>query len=246
MELTNLIATGEQAQVYKYNDLAVKVFNENTPKTAVLYEALTHSRIEETGLLVPKIMEVMKVDGKWAIAMECIEGKTLGELMFEDAENIDKYVNLMVDLQLEIHSKKAPHLSRLKDILISQIQGLDCIDESKKYELLSRLDGMPKHKKLCHGDFHPMNIILKDDKTYTVDWENAARGNASADTAKTFLLLALKDKKVAELYLNTFCKKSDTHKEYVQRWIPIMAAARLTENYAEEREMLMNWLDVLD
>lgn len=246
MKLSNLIATGEQAQVYKCDDLAVKVFNEDTPKTKVLYEALTHARIEETGLLVPKIMEVLKIDGKWAISMECIEGKTLYDIMMEDMDNIEVYINQMVDLQLEIHAQKAPHLSRMKDRLISQIQELDCIDESKKYELLTRLDGMPKHKKLCHGDFHPMNIMISGDKAYLLDWIDATRGNASADAARTFLLLSLKDKNVAKLYLKVFCNKSNTKKDYVQRWIPIMAASRLTENYDEERELLMSWLDVLD
>lgn len=242
----NIIASGQEAVVYRNGELAVKVFNESTPKTAALYEAFTHSRIEDTGLLVPKIHEVSKKDGKWAITMDCIEGKTLYDVMLEDPQHMEDHINSMVDLQVEIHSKKAPHLARQKDRFITQIQGLSYIDDSKKYELLTRLDGMPKHKKLCHGDFHPMNIIIKEGEYYIVDWVNASRGNASADVANTYLIMSLKNKETAEIYLNTFCDKTNTRKDYVQRWIPIVAAARLTENKEEERELLLNWLDVVD
>ena len=67
---------------------------------------------------------------------------------------------------------------------------------------------MPKHTKLCHGDFNPSNIIVGDDgKLYVIDWVHASQGNASADVARTYLLLSLKDKKKAELYMDLFCEK---------------------------------------
>ena len=45
------------------------------------------------------------------------------------------------------------------------------LDDNLRYELMTRLDGMPKHTKLCHGDFCPSNIIVGDDgKWYLVDW----------------------------------------------------------------------------
>jgi hypothetical protein len=114
----------------------------------------------------------------------------------------------------------------------------------KKYDLLTRLDGMPKHTKVCHGDFNPRNIIVTKDKMYTLDWIHASQGNASADVARSFLLFALEDMKLAELYLDIFCKKSKTSKYYVQQWLPIVAAAQLTKNKEEEKELLLNWLDV--
>ena len=70
------------------------------------------------------------------------------------------------------------------------------LDDNLRYELMTRLDGMPKHTKLCHGDFDPSNIIVGNDgKWYVVDWVHASQGNASADVARTYLLLSLKDKR---------------------------------------------------
>ncbi len=245
MELKNLISSSETVDVYREGDMAIKLFKEGCRKTMPLYEALTHSRVEDTGLNIPIIREVSVINNRWAIHMDLIEGKTLADIMKEDPEHMDDYLNQMVDIQLEIHSKKVPKLSKLKDKLIRQINELDCIDDVKKYELLTRLDSMPKHIKLCHGNFTPENIIINDKGTYVVDWVAARQGNASADVAKTYLLLSLQSSDIAEKYMNLFCEKTNTSKKYVQDWLPIVAAARLTEQKPEEKELLMKWIDVV-
>ena len=104
---------------------------------------------------------------------------------------------------------------------------------------------MPHHSKLCHGDFNPSNIIVgKNGKMTVVDWAHATQGNASADAAMTYLLFALKDQEVADLYLKIFCKKSDTAIQYVQ--LPIVAASQLVKENELEKDFLMKWIDVMD
>lgn len=245
MEFKELISSSDTVDVYKCGDMAVKLFKVNRPKTNALYEALTHARVEDTGLNVPIIHEVSVIEGRWAITMDLIEGKTLEEVMQADPANMEKYINDMVDLQLTVHSKVTPKLSKLKDKLTRQINSLDMLSDVVKYELLTRLESMPKHTKLCHGNFTPANIILNDKGTYIVDWVAARQGNASADVARTYLLLSLKDPKTAEMYMNAFCQKTNTSKKYVQEWLPIVAAAHLTEGNAEETEFLMKWVDVV-
>lgn len=245
MKLENLIAKGTNNEVYKSGDLAVKVFGETYPKADVLNEALIASRVEETGINMPKVHEVSVIDGRWAIAMDYIEGKTLASYMSEDSDNIEKYVEQMVDIQLDMHSKKCPMLGKLKDKLYTRIDSLD-IEETKKYELLTRLDSAPKHKKLCHGDFNPQNIIISDGKPYIIDWNHATRGNASADVARSYLWLCLYMPEIADMYMDKFCEKSGTAKTYVQRWLPVVAAARLSKNIEEEKDLINKWIDVVE
>ena len=64
--------------------------------------------MEETGLNIPKIIEVGKIDGKWAIVSDYIKGKTLAQLMAEDPDNFDKYLEQFVDLQIEVHEQDLP------------------------------------------------------------------------------------------------------------------------------------------
>lgn len=245
MSNRQLIAKGDVVEVYREDDKVIKIFNVDQPKTAAMYEALTHARVEATGLPIPVIHEISVIDGKWAITMDHIEGKTLYQLMKENPEKMESYINDMVDIQLQIHSKNAPLLSKLKDKMKRQIKSIECIDDVEKYELLTRLESMPKHTKLCHCNFTPMNVIISDKGTFIVDWVAARQGNASADVGKTYLKLCLEFPEAAEMYLDTFCKKSGTKKKYVQDWLPIVAATQLTCNKPEEKELLMKWIDVV-
>ena len=247
MKLDNIIAVRPNKTVYRDGDKCVKVFNEDFSKTDVLNEALNQARMETLGLNIPKIHEVTMVDGKWAIVSDHIEGKTLSQLMVANPEKRNEYIELMVDVQMSIHANTCRELTRLKDKMYRKI-GESGLDENAVYDLRARLEGMPKHRKLLHGDLCPSNIIITEDGTpFVIDWAHATRGNASADVARTYLLFCLAgDKSGADFYLNTFCKKSDTAKQYVQKWMPIVAASQSVKGNEHEREFLMSWVGVVD
>ena len=234
--------------VYKDGDRIIKVFTKEHGKANVFNEALCQARVEESGLDIPKVLEVTEIDGEWAVVIEFVEGKTLEELMKEHPENLETYMEQFVDLQLAMHEKKAPRLTLQKDKFARKITSLkDELDATTRYELMTRLDSMPDHTKLCHGDFNPSNVIVSENgKMSVIDWSHATQGNASADAAMTYLLFALKDQEMADLYLNMFCRKSDTARQYVQQWLPIVAAAQLTKDNELEKEFLMRWIDVID
>lgn len=240
-----VIVTRPYKTVYRDGDRIVKVFSKEHPKALVFNEALNHARVEETGLNIPTVLEVSEVDGQWAIATAYVEGTTMEELM--QKEGADKYMEQFVDLQLEMHSKNAPQLNKLKDKLSRKINSVTDLDATNRYELRTRLDTMPKHTKVCHGDFNPSNVIVsKDGSMSIIDWSHATQGNASADAALTYLQFALKDQKLADQYLELFCKKSDTAKQYVQQWLPIMAAYQLLKCAPEEKAFLLKWADIVD
>jgi len=247
MKLENIIAKRSSKTIYRDGDKAIKVFSPEFSTSDVLNEALNHARVQETGLSIPKLLEVTKIDGKWAIVSEFIEGKTLETLINENPDKFDEYLELFVDIQLGIQNKKSPLLNKLKDKMNRKISETN-LDATTRYELHTRLDSMPKHNKVLHGDFNPSNIIIATDGTpYVLDWSHATQGNASADAARTYLLFSLAgDSEKAEKYLNLFCKKSDTAKQYIQKWIPIVAASQMVKGHESEREFLMNWVDVVD
>lgn len=247
IQADKIIAVRTSKTVYRDGDTVIKVFDENYSKADVLNEALNQARIEETGLNIPKILEVSKMDGKWALTSEYIPGVTLQQLMDKYPEKKNEYLEQFVDIQMQVHSKTCHLLTKLKDKMNRKINETD-LDATTRYELHTRLEGMPKHKKVCHGDFNPSNIIIRDDGTpYIIDWSHATQGNASADVARTYLLFWLSgDISGAEAYLDLFCKKSDTAKQYIQKWLPIVAASQSVKGRPEEREFLLNWVNVVD
>jgi len=243
MNLDKVIAKRDNKTIYRDGDRSIKVFGKGYSKSDVINEALAQARIEETGLNIPKVLEVTMIDGNWAIVYEFVEGKTLAQLMAEEPENKDEYVNFLVDLQMKVHFESAPLLGKLKDKMNRKIVDSD-LDATTRYDLHVRLEAMPKHNKICHGDFDPSNVVITEDgKAYILDWSHATQGNASADVARTYLLFWMNgDISGAEKYLDAYCTKSGTEKEYVKRWMPIVAAAQSIGCSEKEREFLLGWV----
>ena len=243
----DIIVERSTKTVYRDNDKTIKLFVKNYSKSNILNEALNQARVEETGLNVPKLLKVTTIENRWALVSEYIEGKSMQEMMEEDPEKLDEYMDMFVDIQLNVLSKTAPMLNKLKDKMERKIAETD-LSDTIKFDLNTRLAGMPKHNKICHGDFNPSNVIIKaDGKSYVIDWAHVTQGNSSADAARTYLLFHLRGKKQeAELYLQKFSEKSNIEKRYIQTWIPIVAAAHLSKANEKEKAFLMNWIDVVD
>ena len=243
MNLDRIIAVRNNKTVYRDKERSLKVFNAGYAKSDVLNEALNQARIEETGLKIPKLIEVTMIDGKWTIVSEYIHGKSMAQLISENPDKKDEYISPLIDLQVEMHSKKCPLLNRMRDKMGRQIESSD-LPATVRYDLYSRLSEMPRHGKICHGDLNPSNIIITDDGTpYIIDWSHATQGNASADAARTYLIFLLSgDNDGAEKYLELFCEKSGTDRQYVDRWMPVVAASQLLKGNAAERKFLHSWI----
>ena len=146
-----LIFSSAKKTIYRDGDTVIKEFCDGFPKAEVLNEALCNARVENIEALnIPKILGVTLVDGKWSIIKEYVDGKTLEQLMDENPEKIGEYMEQMVDLHLHIHAQACPLLNKLKEKTMRSIKSVEELDASQRYELLTRLDGMPKHLSLIH------------------------------------------------------------------------------------------------
>ena len=247
MNLDRIIAVRNAKTVYRDGDKCIKVFDETYSKADVLHEALNQALVEETGLFIPRVLDVEMIDGKWSIISDYIKGKTMDQLMKDDPSREKEFLDSFVSLQMEVHSKNCSRLASLKEKMKRKISQAE-LDATTRYDLHTRLEGMPRHERLCHGDFNPSNIIVTEDGRYCIlDWAHATIGNASADVARTYLLFWLEGKmELAEAYLNLFCMKSGTSKEYVQKWMPIVAASQSVKGNEKARDFLLGWANVVE
>ena len=248
MNKENIIAVRSKKVIYRDNDKVIKAFNEGYPKSDILNEAVNHARVEEIGINMPSILGVQTIEDKWSIVTEYIEGPTLHQLMEENPNKIDEYLEKLVEIQMEVHTKQAPLLNKLKDKLSRKIANAP-IDDTTKYDLQTKLKVLPKHIKVCHGDFHPANIIVnRNGKWYILAWSHATQGNASADVAHTYIeFLGEGKEEIAKKYLNLYCEKSQTSLSYVQGWMSIIAAARLEKVVDEDKKnFLLTFVDVVE
>ena len=239
MDQKEIILKRTEKVIYRDGKEIVKAFDSHVAKAKAFHEAWNHANIEETGLYVPKIKSVSKRDGKWAIISEYIEGETLRNRIRQDSENREKYLEMFVQLQIEVHHKQIDDLENLYDKVSQKIMRTD-LDATVRYDFYQKIQAMPKQNQLCHGDFLPSNIILShDNHLYILDWSHASSGSREADVAKTYITIYLSNKENAKKYLSLYLKNSDIKLEDIQTWMPIMAASRLADNRDDNKEILL-------
>ena len=232
--------------IYTDGKHSYKIFNEGYSKELVFLEAHINSILEELGVPATSIQSVSKIEGKWAFTAAITNGKNIFELLNEDPDNTDKYLDILVDVQTHIHSFSCVDLPIQKEKLSRYID-ISGLDSELIFDLKDMLASSPKHKKLCHGNFTPHNVVIRDDGSYeVVDWNHAVQGNASADVARTYLWFKGRMPDLAETYLEKFCAKTNTSSNYVHTWVPIVAAARLAKNIPEEQEMLRSVISIME
>lgn len=244
MNLT-LVTQRRNNSIYVSENTSYKVFNKDYPKSEVFTEAAVTAMVESLGVCVPVIEEITTINGQWAYKSDFIPGKTLFELIEENPDKKDEYMDILVTVQTQIHKHKCPQLPILKEKLTNYIHQSN-LDEYTIIDLLDVLNGAPKHKKLCHGNFTPHNVIISGEKVYITDWNHANQGNASADVARTYLWLKMYMPEQADIYLQKFCEATSTSSRYVKNWIPIVAAARLAKNNVEETEVLNSCISITE
>ncbi|MDY2609827.1 MAG: phosphotransferase [Eubacteriales bacterium] len=247
MNLDKMIAVRNNKTIYRDADRCLKVFEPDYSKTAVFQEALNQTRMEQIGLPVPKVLGITSINGKWTILSEYIKGKTMAQLLEKYPEKKKEFLQEFVTLQSTVHEKICPDLGKMKDKINRKITKTS-LSATLRYDLHVRLETMPNHTQVCHGDFNPSNILLTRDGTpYILDWAHVTQGNAAADAACTYLLFWLNsDTDTAQEYLHLFCQESHTPLHSIQEWIPIVAAARSVDGNAVQRAFLRTWLDVAD
>ena len=237
MNLGTPIAVGNTAQIFLYENKIVKVFNDYLPDSEAAYEANKQKYVYSCGLSVPKIVDVTTIEGKQAIIMEHIQGKTIGDLLSENKDQAEYYMNLSVEIQRKIHMKKADALEPMSYKLSRQIESTQQLTQRQKHALLQKMDDIIYENRLCHGDFHLYNLILADsnNEVTIIDWVDASAGDLRADVYRTYLLYELFSEELAELYLRIYCQTSGLTKDDIFQWAPIIAGARLSENVSSEK-----------
>lgn len=246
MNLDHVIAVRSKKTIYRDGDMAIKVFDRDYLRTDVLNEALNQARAEKTDIHVPKIYEVAKHDGKWAIISEFIEGETLSHLMRDTPEKFDDYMEFFVKLQAQVHCQKSPMLSRMRDKVRMRLLALEDLDATTRFDLILRLEDMPRYNAVCHGDFHPSNIIIKADGTpYILDWSHAVQGNAAGDIAISYLMLMISHgEEVSKKYLDIVERVyPQIPRTEILHWLPIAAAYLAIKWKGDTKELLLSKVD---
>ncbi|MES5938789.1 MULTISPECIES: phosphotransferase [unclassified Bacillus cereus group] len=244
MNLGNPIAKGNTAEIYLYDTKVVKLFNEYLPDTESINEAKKQKYAYLCGLSVPNVFEVTKIKNRQAIIMEYVKGDSIGDLLLNNLNEAEHYINICVNEQKKIHAIRVntDEMESMRKRLERQIKSVHKLDEKQKGNILNKLHSIKFEPRLCHGDFHPFNLILNNKNVNIIDWVDASSGDFRADVFRTYLLYSQSSLELAEMYLHIYCSRTGLSRDEVFQWALIIITARFSEKVNPQNEVYLNRL----
>jgi uncharacterized protein (TIGR02172 family) len=248
-------ARGRTADIFVWDDTHVlKLYQDWCPSNWVEYEARIAQAVHAAGIPTPAAGEIMEVNGRRGLIYERVQGISMLQDLNSRPWTMLRHARSLAEMQIKTHRQSIPDLPAYKEQLHHAISTSLYLSEDVRNKHLHLLESLPGGQALCHGDYHPGNIILTGNGPVVIDWMTACSGCHWADVARTSLLLTIGPKGAGNLvspllhiairlyyrmYLTHYLAiVPDKHNE-LRRWAPVIAAARLHEEIAPERETLL-------
>jgi Ser/Thr protein kinase RdoA (MazF antagonist) len=245
LHLGRCVGAGKEAEVFELGDRVLKLYKATASKSSAFREAAILAMVETFGLPAPSVDEVRQYGPRWGIVMERAEGSPFAATIDAQPTLISKYLGEMAALHLRIHRCPAPQLASLKARLTTNIGNAAVLGEKRQRRLLEGLEDLPEGDRLCHGDFHPWNILGSPGGAMIVDWLDATRGAPAADVSRSYVLMKHVAPDLASAYVEAYCAISGERAGNVYSWLPFVAGARLAEGVSDEVEELMGLVDAV-
>jgi len=234
-----LLGAGRMAEAYAYGEHVLKLYFGEAGRTLAFTEAATLAVVASHGLPTPAVFEAGRYGERWGLVMSRAAGEPLATQVERDPALLPAALRAMVELQRAIHARTEPRLLPLKARLADRLARAPGLAESIRRKLVGALATLPDDNRLCHGDFHPFNIIGPPGAAMVVDWPDATSGPPEADACRSYLLISLAAPALADPYLDAYVAASGSRHDGILAWLPILAAARLCENVPAEVPRLL-------
>jgi len=249
------IAQSSMADIYAWGEGQIlKLFHDWVPAYGVEHIARTSRAVHAVGLPVPAVGEVIEISGRLGLIYERVEGDTLAHSLLETPgtkpETVIQLAHIFARAHADIHSwSNVPDFDSLPQQLERVIREMDVLPPDLKEATLRVLHEIPDGDCLCHGDFHPYNVLMSSRGPVTIDWNNASIGNPLADVARSELILAgvsvsqpSHDSLIhqfSKAYLERYFELRPGSQKQLIAWRPVVAAVRLSDSISELQEWLL-------
>lgn len=239
-----LLGTGKEAEVFALGDLVAKRYRSAAKKGSAFREAAILAVVESLGLPVPSVRGVSQMDDRWAIVMTRVDGPSFAEAIAIERHSLPEYLKAMATLHKRIHNQPGAQLVDLKRKLSGGIARAEMLGDVRRSRLLASLAERPAGDRLCHGDFHPWNVLGPPGQATIIDWLDASCGDPAADACRSYVLMLPHAPEMAAGYVDAYAAATGLDREAVIAWRPVVAAARLSEG-VPEIDHLMAMVDTL-
>ena len=234
-----LIGSGKVADVHRRGELALKLYKSPSAKSSAFREAANLACLEGSGLPVPRVYGIVRHGARWGVLMTRARAVDTAEP--PNPELLVDRIAALADLHHRIHAADGRGLPAVKPRLGASIERAPGLSVHLRKRLLRRLEALPDGDRLCHGDFHPWNVIGDGPELLIVDWLDAACGAPEADLCRSYVLMHSRSAEFPSRYVAAYLQTVHMDEGAVRAWLPVIAAARLAEDVPAEEESLLAW-----
>lgn len=234
-----LLGSGKEAEVYEQGDHVLKLSRPGASKTAAFREAANLAIVEALGLPAPAPLGVVQLGDRWGVQMTLARGESFGAAILRQPETTSYYLGAMAELHARILTQPGTWQVSLRARLSTNIERAPGLGGTERKRLLDALLMRQEGDRLCHGDFHPWNILGPPGQAVVVDWLDACSGSPEADICRSYVLMKPQAPHLAEAYLSACESRRLASRDEVLSWAPFVAAARLTEGVTDDLDELM-------
>jgi hypothetical protein len=237
------LGSGKEAEVFEFGEAAIKLFKAGVPKRAAFREAAALAQAEALGLPVPSVGSVREIDGRWGMVMDRVDGCSFADVIVAQPANKAAHLKKMALLHRRIHACQAVFSGSLKARLEADICRAPVLSEGQRRRLTEELGALPDGDRLCHGDFHPWNVLGLPSRPSVIDWMAASRGTPAADVCRSYVLIRSIAPDLASSYVEAYAQVAGERLEDIFKWLSVVAGARLAEDVPDEVDGLMALLE---
>ncbi|WP_193726883.1 phosphotransferase family protein [Paenibacillus guangzhouensis] len=253
IELQEAIASGRTAEIFEYEDgYVLKLFKSSIPEGIIDQEFRISQSVHHAGVPVPKAIKMVHIQDRKGIVYERIAGETMLNRIKKRPWSMIRESKRMAKLHTAIHRMNMIDLPSQYDILMAQIAQAPLLTEHEKVDVTHRMSELERDTKLCHGDFHPDNIVLSE-REWIIDWMTGTMGQPAADIARTVILLKIGTmpddtprwvvyvfsrwrRLILSVYLRQYLANSNVTEQSIDDWMIPVAAARLAEGVPDQEK----------
>jgi uncharacterized protein (TIGR02172 family) len=255
-KLSQPLARGRTAEVFPWgSEQILKLYQPWCSRHWIENEIRASHAILEAGIPSPAPGEIVQIEGRTGLVFERVEGVSMLAEVNQRPWKLLRSARVLAELQARINQLVVPGLPPYREELRRTICFSQHIPEAVREKAISNLASLPEAANVCHGDFHPGNVLLTHDGPIVIDWMTASAGDPWADVARTSVILKIgvkgAGKEVTPIlwlanriyhraYLSRYHSLFPEGPERLGLWLPVMAAARLNENIAKERGSLLH------
>ncbi len=191
-DLGKPLALGRTAEIYAWEEGRVlKLFFDWFELGDIEFEQKLNNNIHASGLPVPAPGEIIQVNGRNGLIYARIDGLNMWETLGKQPWRLMEFARTTAKLQAEMHANPTrPNIPSQRHRLEYKILHAEILPQALKEAALAELAWLPDGESICHGDFHPGNILITCKRAVVIDWIDASIGNPLADVARSSIIAA--------------------------------------------------------